>query len=312
MTTLEISRTAASSPRAQALRAFVDAARGGGDGLWRVALTLLLLFVGINLVALLFGSAVMLAGSAPATPAEQERFILVAALLGLGAAPLLLSGLLPLVQRRPFTTLLGPRRRFDGEHLAIGALAAAAMVTLGTLASWTLGLNRISWVEGYSPPWALIALAAALIPLQSAGEELIFRGYLLQEAARRLDCATPLGVLAWAVAPSALFATLHLGGAGTPVEETLYVASTLAFGLFAAGLVWLSGGISAAIGFHIANNLLSILLFEPPVGVVGLGPIKIDFIPERLWLSALADLVLLAAALAVLSRLLRPRAEPRP
>lgn len=307
---MEMRRAATPRGRAAALGAYLDAARAGRDGLWRLALMTALIAVGWVLAMVCFAATVTLLGFGPSSPEARDHYLLIATLFGGASLPFLLALFMPLLQGRRAATLLGLGGRLDWGHVWIGGAAAAAMVGIGGVIGWALGLNQMRWIEGYQPPWAMMAAVILLIPLQSAGEELVFRGYFLQELGRRLNAATPLGAVIWAAAPAAFFASLHLGTGTTALDEALYFSSTFVFGLFAAGLVWLSGGLSAAIGFHVANNLLSILLFEPPLGVPGLGPIAVDFVPERLGLSILTDLVMLAIVWAILSRALRPRALP--
>lgn len=91
-----------------------------------------------------------------------------------------------------------------------------------------------------------MAMLVVLVPLQSAAEEYVFRGWLLQSVGaffRSPWCA---------VAPQAvLFAAAHGWG-------TLWgFAELVVFGLLAGGLTVRTGGLEAAIGLHAVNNLLA-------------------------------------------------------
>lgn len=85
-----------------------------------------------------------------------------------------------------------------------------------------------------------------LTPLQAAGEEYAFRGYLAQ-AFGNLFGRT------WAaiVLPAVLFALAH-GSQSPPV-----FFDRLAFGLVAGALVVLTGGLEAGIAMHVLNNWLA-------------------------------------------------------
>lgn len=93
----------------------------------------------------------------------------------------------------------------------------------------------------------LLLVVLATTPLQSAGEEYAFRGYLSQA----------IGVwFRWPVVPAlvsgALFAFAH--GAQDP---WLWL-DRFAFGLTASWAAWRTGGLEAPIAFHAVNNLLAI------------------------------------------------------
>lgn len=92
--------------------------------------------------------------------------------------------------------------------------------------------------------WLLVILLTA--PLQAAGEEFLFRGYMLQVC----------GMISrgpWlAVALSAVvFAAMH----GT--QNLPLLVDRLGFGLLAGALVVLTGGLEAAIAAHVVNNVFA-------------------------------------------------------
>jgi len=92
-----------------------------------------------------------------------------------------------------------------------------------------------------------------LTPLQAAGEEYFFRGYLTQAFGgvfSRVN-ATVGRVLA-VVGPAVLFALAHGLGQDPPI-----FFDRLAFGLVAGTLVILTGGLEAGIAMHVLNNFLA-------------------------------------------------------
>lgn len=93
---------------------------------------------------------------------------------------------------------------------------------------------------------AFAVLVLLLIPLQSAGEEYAFRGYLMQSLG-----GVVRGRAAPAVAvavPALLFAVAH-GAQDLPV-----FLDRFAFGLVAGVLALLTGGLEAAVAMHVLNN----------------------------------------------------------
>lgn len=86
-----------------------------------------------------------------------------------------------------------------------------------------------------------------LTPLQAAGEEYLFRGYLTQAIG---------GVIRWrwvaVLVPAIVFALFHGLGQDVPV-----FFDRLAFGIVAGVLVIATGGIEAGIAMHVLNNFLA-------------------------------------------------------
>ncbi len=86
-----------------------------------------------------------------------------------------------------------------------------------------------------------------LTPLQAAGEEYAFRGYLAQAFGGLFRSR-----VAAVVVPSILFALAHGLGQSAPI-----FFDRLAFGLVAGTLVILTGGLEAGIAMHVLNNWLA-------------------------------------------------------
>ena len=91
-----------------------------------------------------------------------------------------------------------------------------------------------------------LLVVVLLTPLQAAGEEFAFRGYLTQA----VGTLVPSRVLA-VVVPALLFALAH-GAQDPPV-----FVDRFAFGLVAGFLVLATGGLEAGIAMHVLNNLLA-------------------------------------------------------
>lgn len=304
---------------------FVAPARRGAAGLWRIPVTLALTLV-LTLAAA-FGVIFALSGLLERTaivdiveagaPHPAALPVMLGTIVLMGAVAMLV---VRLVHGRPAATLFGPARGLRVRPALRAGVIAAAVVTLSALFMGLTGLAEISWRATPYPTLsplefgALVALIALMIPLQSGAEELVFRGYLLQEAARRSRSA-----LIWAVAPSILFGLIHIDPERMDAAENIAtVAGTFAFGLCAAFLTARSGDLSLAIGFHAGNNLVALLLFEGPYGLNGPAPLAIDF-PQDWGLGGLlavlsiVGLLELAAIYALLTPMARGiAAEPDP
>lgn len=119
----------------------------------------------------------------------------------------------------------------------------------------TVVLNGVYWISRIGNPfdwnpdahfgWWLVVIVLTS-PLQAAGEEFFFRGYLLQ-AAGSLARSPWLAVLVSAV----VFAAFH----GT--QNLPLLVDRFGFGLLAGGLVVITGGLEAAVAAHAVNNVFA-------------------------------------------------------
>lgn len=182
-----------------------------------------------------------------------------------------------LLHGQRFSTLFAPDGRVRAGDLLKGLGIAAAFGAL----SVPLGMAVADPVATVMPYGEWLAYAVALLALvfvQATAEELIFRGYLLQQLALRSR-----NPLVWAVIPSALFGALHWANAPTGELAAHYVAATFLVGLALAALVWKTGSLWAAIGLHVGFNFVGLTI----VGTDGL------LSGAQLWLFPQDDLLAL-------------------
>lgn len=126
--------------------------------------------------------------------------------------------------------------------LAVFALLATLVVSAVVPSDDTAGSVSGGVVSVDAKTWWFLAVIIVLIPLQAAGEEYAFRGYLTQVFGGWF------GRFGAVVAPAVLFALAH-GAQDPPV-----FFDRLAFGLVAGVLVLRTGGLEAAIAMHVLNN----------------------------------------------------------
>lgn len=142
------------------------------------------------------------------------------------------------------------RWRFLAVCLGLSLLALIASVVVGMLLPGD-DTAVLGPVNDFTRTTALITLVVVLTtPFQAAGEEYLFRGYLLQAVGsmiRRSDVAKWVAI----VVTSLLFAIAH-GGQNFPLFFDRFV-----FGLIAGWLVIRTGGLEAGIALHILNNFLA-------------------------------------------------------
>jgi hypothetical protein len=121
------------------------------------------------------------------------------------------------------------------------------LVVNGALVLLDEGLGEIS-LEPQAGVYVLVVLTTT--PLQAAGEEYLFRGWLSQAVGSWFAGAL-IGAVVAAVVSATLFAFAH--GQQNPWLFT----DRFLFALVASWLVWRTGGLEASIALHGAFNLLA-------------------------------------------------------
>jgi uncharacterized protein len=179
--------------------------------------------------------------------------------------------------------------------------AGLAVATIGAGIGLTVGVDLAlgAHLAGPSSSFGWLLLVVLLTtPLQSAAEEYVFRGYLSQAVAGwfRSDRA---GALVAAFVTATLFSLAHV-----PPDLPTFL-DRFAVGLAASAVVWLTGGLEAAIALHTVNNVLVFLL----AGALGEGTDGAVASAGAGW-ADLAVTVLSVAGYVVLVAALRGRLAP--
>ena len=139
------------------------------------------------------------------------------------------------------------RWRFFFACLGLSVIALTAQIVVGSLLPGDNGASLTGKLNDFTTSTALAAVVILLTtPLQAAGEEFLFRGYLLQ-AFGSLSRNKWVAIVATAL----LFALAH----GTQNFPLFF--DRLAFGLIAGWLVCRTGGLEAGIALHVLNNFLA-------------------------------------------------------
>ncbi|WP_223208194.1 CPBP family intramembrane glutamic endopeptidase [Actinopolyspora erythraea] len=246
-------------------------ARNSAHRWWRPAVALLV-FLGLAVLASLVGLVLLvgmivfggpLGSLALVLPPGTHEELLSAPLTVLFLSFASLVALVPpvvltarWVQRRGFGTVVGvlgaPRFRWLGETMLWASLVFGALFAMSAALQSAAGVPVLAF-PGWRAYLAVALTALLVVPAQSAAEELVFRGLLLQTLTAWLRTPWPGIVLS-----SVLFLFAH-GYTDPLVWGELF--------LMAASMCWLSvrtGGLEAAVAMHTANNSLSLL-------VAGLG-----------------------------------------
>lgn len=166
------------------------------------------------------------------------------------------------LHKRSFLTLLGPQRHVLWRQFRIGLLIALGI-------SFAAGLLQMfeplfiaphdqTQLERNLPTdeWMLVLVPALiLIFIQVFAEELVFRGYMLQQLRARFQSAW-----IWAVLPSVAFGLMHGDYATWGINAVFYVIHTSVVGIVLSFVTIRTGNIGAAAGLHFGNNIAMVLV----------------------------------------------------
>ncbi|MFI7081665.1 lysostaphin resistance A-like protein [Micromonospora sp. NPDC049903] len=152
------------------------------------------------------------------------------------------------VQRRPAGTVSSVVGRLRWRWLGTCLLVAvpALALHLGVL-SLLPGDGPQSNGVGWERVAAGLAVVVLLVPLQAAGEEYLFRGWLIQAFGSWIRSPWP-GI----AVSSVLFGLAHGWGTGWGMADLVF------FGAVTAVVTIRTGGLEAAIALHVVNNVAGI------------------------------------------------------
>jgi uncharacterized protein len=247
--------------------------RWGDLGWWRPVVGVLCVVLSVLLViqiALGIGLALILVLTGSTTETFSDDFNRVidtdhVTPAGLAYLNLSLAGAIPavlviafLVHRlRPgWVASVAGRMRWRWLLVCLGLALVALVATLVVSAALPSGGDGEE-IGSSLNPWTtevrnFLLVILFLTPLQAAGEEYAFRGYLTQAFGGLFAPLGPTAARAAAVlAPALLFALAH-GAQDAPIFFDRF-----AFGVVAGILVVATGGLEAGIAMHVLNNFLA-------------------------------------------------------
>ena len=177
-----------------------------------------------------------------------------------GAQNLLLAALIPIAMlatwiahgvRPGFVSSVLGRFRWGWFSWCLLVTTPLWLLYIGVATVLTDGIGDTS---GRPPTWiALVVLTLVTTPLQSAGEEYLFRGWLMQNLGAWIkNTYVALGIAV--VISSGVFALAH-----TSLAPWIRL-QLAAFATAAVLLTWRTGGLEAAIALHVVNNVIVMLL----------------------------------------------------
>jgi uncharacterized protein len=240
-------------------------ARRGKNDWWRYLLAFFLILAGwlgfsLLLYALLIVFVVFDGDPATgintttgmATGAPLLTFVALVA--GFAGLVLSLYIVVRFIHRRPFLTLITPRSKIDWRRIGIGFAVFLALATVASIVEAVLYPGRYQFSFNLTEFLKFIPFVLILLPVQTTGEELLFRGYLMQS----IGLLTRRPLIA-ALISSFVFMLLHLANPEVGGGFVLMAAVYFITGLFFSLITLRDNRLELAIGAHAANNLFAAL-----------------------------------------------------
>jgi len=299
-------------PQAHPFEQWVDLARARAQ-LWRTAVGIVLISlawfawsmvlalgaVGMGLVKPEAFQAMFGMADIPLTYLDTVMMLLVA-LATIWGFSIGVWAVVKLLHKRQLDTVVAWNRRFSLSQFGAGCIIAAGYLTISMAWSFASG-NAPRRSELELETW-LIALGpiALVVFFQAASEELVFRGYLPQQLAAKF--ASPV---LWGFLPSVIFGLMHAANSpGSQTYAMYYVAIATIMGLVMMAMVWRTGSLAAAIGFHFINNIGALTVAGADSGPSSLA--LFVWTPEQLMHGASIELLLIGLLLAFVLSPLAP------
>ena len=186
-----------------------------------------------------------------------NKSLLLALMMGMFVFTLLFLWLaLKFVQKKPLSSIITgfEKIRWNRYFFSFGIWAVLILVL--TLVSYLTSPEEIELRFDAGNFFILLVVAIIFIPIQTATEELIFRGYLMQG----FGLAFKNGIMPLIIT-SVLFGLMHASNPEAKAHGLLIMMPYyIFFGAFLGVLTLLDEGTELAMGIHCANNLMSSLL----------------------------------------------------
>ena len=186
-----------------------------------------------------------------------NKSLLLALMMGMFVFTLLFLWLaLKFIQKKPLSSIITGFENIRWKRYFFSFGIWAALISILTIVTYVSSPEEIE-VRFNAGNFAILLIVAVIfIPIQTATEELIFRGYLMQG----FGLAFKNGI-APLIITSVLFGLMHASNPEAKAHGLLIMMPYyIFFGAFLGMLTLLDEGAELAMGIHCANNLMSSLL----------------------------------------------------
>jgi len=198
-----------------------------------------------------------------------------------------------MVHRRAVLSVFTSRLRFDWKRYFFSILVFGSIVGLTFLLTG-LGNKELHWNFKGSSFWYLMVVSTLFIPFQTACEDVLFRGYLLQGAAKATQKPW-LAVLFSAL----LFGLLHGANPEVQVLGPVVLIYYILTGVFLTLLTLWDDGLELSMGYHMINNWFAAVIVTNNWQAFQTDALYLDTTPPSFGWENLITLVLIQPLLLV-------------
>ena len=191
-----------------------------------------------------------------------------------------------IIHKRPWQSLITAHPRIRWERYFFGNLLWLGLVIGGELITYSLYPNNYVFQFEATQFVALLVISVLVIPLQAAGEELFFRGYLMQG----LGWGTKKAWIALVVT-SVGFGLIHLANPEMEKYGQSFIITYMIMGLFFGVIALMDEGLELAMGVHTINNIYNAVLVTFPGSALEL-PTVFRIKEYNAWLGFVLEVLL--------------------
>lgn len=193
-----------------------------------------------------------------------------------------------LLHKRPWKSLITAYPHIRWERFFFGNLLWLGLMIGGELILYSLNPDNYIFQFDSTQFVALLIISVLTIPLQAAGEELFFRGYLMQG----IGWGTKSPLIALTVT-SIGFGLLHLANPEMEKYGQEFIVAYIIMGLFFGIIALMDDGLELAIGVHTINNIYNAVFVTFPSSALEL-PTVFRIKEYNAWLGFALEVLLFA------------------
>jgi len=158
------------------------------------------------------------------------------------------------IHNRSFITLITPYKRIKWKNIFFGFSIFILLMTIDTIIEYLIYPEDFKFVFNPELFFIYLPLVLLLTPLQTAVEELFFRGYLIQTFGLKINNHVLLSVIT-----ALVFMLDHLYNTEFVIGFLVMTLIYFTMGFFLAMVTLKSNSLEIAIGIHAANNIFAFL-----------------------------------------------------
>lgn len=272
---------------------FLEKAYKGRNNWTLYVLTLLIVFVAIQIASLPLALYLLIQN--PEAAMQGNIGSLTSTNTGLALTLFTFAGgfvalfaCIRFLQKKNYLDIVTGRSKFDWKRLGFGA-AIWGVLTLITFAITILSSDNSDILFQFDPVnfFILVIISLIFLPIQTAFEEILFRGYLMQGTTLLIKSKWMAFLLI-----AILFALMHISNPeikafGVEVALPQYLTMGLILGFVALK----DDGLELAIGLHLANNFLAAVMFTSDASALQTHALFKDLHPSASYLDTLIMLI---------------------